>query len=860
MARQIIYESDRELSGLDRLTGIDSVDSSTKNFTIGDIANFFASTGIADPTRLGFHYEFDATTATPERGKFKYSFLPGLENTSAGVTSITVNRYTRVGADIRPLARVMVGNDLKVTDVENPTDVNYAIYLVKATTESEDGSFFTIDVEHQASSGPIPNGATSLSILGATISTGDRGVSIFDGDYEPTEHNPTGISGDLFLREYMIGDRVQVDLYQYDSTTHWGAPTSLTGIQGFQGIGVTEFKGNQDGVAVSTTATTITVTGADPANNDETVALGTFSIPSGVQGVQGTSVTDVESNIDSPVKGEDQELTFNTTDPITGTGSLPTKISLVSGVQGAQGVFDRSIYQIVVGTETPANSGRYVFVDPTVPTDSTFTLSTGVLSIGSTGTGTWMDRPGTISDHNSMRLYEALVHIDPQVQADANVDEVPLTWSAVFVAGDVGPQGDQGVGIDVAEYTAPTNTTLGSTTTVNIPLTDPANPGTDPDDITFDIPSGVQGNQGIGVDQPSYVAPTNTTPGTVTTVNIPLMDPANPSIDPADISFDIPSGVTGEGIESITRVTVSGGTTEASVDPVDGEDTYFRVQYTGTTADFFYTVPSGTDGTSGVITNTSVLVNRNAASASDEGGTVASGQLTISLTPHMGTVIDTPQPRHSVSPSGTQTQSSSGELLDYAVSFTDAHPTVYSYTITSVTRTSGDTNFVIPSITPGDSDSVIISTTSGGSATFDAVLEATHAGSSETTNYTFPFTLHANAYVAPVVATSYYTASIDGIASPLVSTANQNITTSGIYTEISQNVVTGTVLTFTRPVSGNYTGIVGIANSVTGIVVDASFNNGTAVPDTIAATAPAGYTLYAFPLHLPTSTITITLY
>ena len=56
MARQITYQDDSNVQSLDRLTGIDAQDRSTKNFTIGAIAELFASTGIADPAKNNFFY------------------------------------------------------------------------------------------------------------------------------------------------------------------------------------------------------------------------------------------------------------------------------------------------------------------------------------------------------------------------------------------------------------------------------------------------------------------------------------------------------------------------------------------------------------------------------------------------------------------------------------------------------------------------------------------------------------------------------------------------------------------------------------------------------------------------------------
>ena len=78
MARQITYANDSSVSALDRLTGIDSVDRSTKNFTIEAIAQLFASTGLADVSKLAFFYNYNASNLA-SRGQAYYGFIGNIQ-------------------------------------------------------------------------------------------------------------------------------------------------------------------------------------------------------------------------------------------------------------------------------------------------------------------------------------------------------------------------------------------------------------------------------------------------------------------------------------------------------------------------------------------------------------------------------------------------------------------------------------------------------------------------------------------------------------------------------------------------------------------------------------------------------------
>ena len=790
MARLKNYPNDSDVTASDRLSGIDSSDNSIKNFTIDDIAQFFASTGIADPTKTAFYYTVDRSNIIPTRGKVYFNFNEELENTPVGIIEIIINRNDgsgrgadAQGMDFAPLRRFAVGNNIKVTDTSTASSTNYGIYEITAVTEN--GASLILSVNHLASSGSVPLTDLSLNIInGAPIEGGTRGNAIFDGAAIPTHNEPAAINGDVYFRlfENDLGDG-QVDLYLFVGNV-WTFQATLTGVQGYQGIGISDVSSDSTGINPGG-ATEVTVSYNNPVPGSDPIDPDTFLIEAGHQGTGVQAITQTST----PELGEitDLEVTYN--DPSGNTPPVATQLMIPAGVQGDQGLFYLTLFKVYDKTPTP---------DVTAPEGVIFNETTGFTNLP---LDDWYANP---QDHDvsTQSLYELRQDVNPRgaYDADRNITFTAASWGSPFVAGDQGPigdQGDQGIGVDVDAYTPPVNTELGTPTTVSIPLNDPSG-DTTPDPIVFDIPSGVQGgqgDQGIGVDVDSYTPPTNTVLGTPTTVTIPLIDPTGDTT-PGNISFDIPSGVA---------------------------------------------------GVNSILTNATGSVNRE-ATVGNEMATVTDGVLTISLTPHMGTVIDSPHPQDAVAPNRTQTYT--GTTLDYAVTITDVYPSVYTYTLTSVTRLSGDTNFVIPSITAGTTNSVTISTAATGSATFRAQLVATHAGSSQTTVTHHDFALHS---IAPVVPTDTYRTR---------ETDSENFNTDlGNYTNSNITPAFGTRITFRRPdgVSGDWFGYLAIPRSVLVLDPELNFNSGVAVPDPIGTdVGTPAFDFFRFPFTGPIKVIEIT--
>lgn len=184
---------------------------------------------------------------------------------------------------------------------------------------------------------------------------------------------------------------------------------------------------------------------------------------------------------------------------------------------------------------------------------------------------------------------------------------------------------------------------------------------------------------------------------------------------------------------------------------------------------------------------------------------------------------------------------------------TIAHSTGFTYTINSVKVPSGWTATVDTSADPDNFNLTIPSTATAGTYLVEVNYTSTETSSS---------TMHTDVIDFNVILTTpptpYY-----------VQSSGSNITgdqtlTSAPWTAVESNVRTGTTLVFTRPTShtGTYYGGVGILTTGDGSVnieTEASFDEGTSIPDVISTgITPSGYTVYVFPLHLPRTTITIT--
>lgn len=178
----------------------------------------------------------------------------------------------------------------------------------------------------------------------------------------------------------------------------------------------------------------------------------------GTQGVQGFQGQSISSVVAVPgALGQPTVITIAFEDPSGETPLADVVFNVAAGVQGEQGdQGDQGIDGFSISTTSTTNTG-----------------------LGESNTITITSNDPTV--------------IARDVQVNAGVQGV---MGLIGETGNGGQQGDQGIGVDTAAYTPVVNNVLGSPTTINIPLTDPSG-DTTPTPITFTIPSGIGGADGV---------------------------------------------------------------------------------------------------------------------------------------------------------------------------------------------------------------------------------------------------------------------------------------------------------------------------------------------------------------------------
>ena len=401
MARQITYANDSSVSALDRLTGIDSVDRSTKNFTIEAIAQLFASTGLADVSKLAFFYDYNSSKLA-SKGQAYYEFTGGIEQ-PAFINQIIFNRYDSTGKDFEPLAGSIRGSHIKLTAVGNAADTNYGLYEV-LTNPTISGNTITVSVRHLASSGTLPNDEISISVLSSTA-TG-TGVSVTDGE-DPPVANATNHEGDLYIQiqehETEVGQH-QVNIWLYKNGV-WVDSANLTGrqgemgIQGFTGVGIKAGTASGDNSTVGLPTTFTVELEKDPLNTEAPdPGVLTFTVPAGAKGNPGDNIDPALLDFENDSSDVNQiNVTYN---------SIP-----IGSFDVQEGIDGRSIVGIVrtTGDGSPGTTDTYTITyDKGTPLTQTFDVYNG--TNGKDGTNVTLE---TIT--NGVRVTGEDVDGDPVV-------------------------------------------------------------------------------------------------------------------------------------------------------------------------------------------------------------------------------------------------------------------------------------------------------------------------------------------------------------------------------------------------------------------------------------------------------------
>ena len=663
MARQTLYENDRSLQGLDRLTGIDFIDNSTKNFTIEDIAQFFASTGIADPSKLAFHYNRVQLTQTVlNRGEAKFFFSPDGEG-FAFLTRIELHGTTTQGVELNSNITAFLENTiLKLTNTSQPNAVDFGFYRVMGAPTISNG-IVTINLilERNAAEGTFPATSVSLTPVGVAGADGQAGEGIasitFDADSD--ELVITFTDGRPALR-------VPIPNIAGQSIVR----AEVTSIP--NGSEITFFRGEIGSAPADQTPVTQTLTvlnGVDGMNGTNGIRGRSFFSTNRSLGDPSMSGTTDLSTLSPPIVGADFEPNDTIVDgngnvwrvdaynQNTGAGSVAFRFSVDGdmGMQGAQGRYDIEIFR----REDPG--------PPSPPVGGVIDAN-GNLTTTPVG---WSESIPTGTD----QLWQSVFEFDPLSPTNTPI------WSTVYQAGAQGPTGPAGRGI--VSITPPTAPGLpGATDVYTINYSD----GTTQMVSITNGNNGTNGTPGTSGTDGSSIRPVNqdltgdttaTIPGTTYIVDDLLIDSEGGIYEITDasnapiytISFTginitgeqgmmgnpgtngLP-GAAGRGITTIMRT--SGDGSAGTVDT-------YTITFSDNTNPFSFDVTNGMDGSPG--TN----------------GTNGRGISTVARTSGDG---------------------SAGTVDTYTITFTDN--TTFDYMITNGADGTGGGTATLMSLTDGD--------------------------------------------------------------------------------------------------------------------------------------------------------------
>ena len=326
MARQQTYAPDAVVHDGDKWLITDITDNGTKNISVAALAEYFASTGIADPNRVGFHYEY-TQNAVLAPGQFRY--VNGTVSNFGTISQIEIHRYTNRGVDFNPALQLIDQTNIKITDVTEATSTGYGYF--RADSFSQTGDTILFNLEFLSASGQVPQGNTVFTVLGHF--EGVSGGEIKEGPVDPITAEIVGFTGDVFFHVDEVAGEIDVygplstNVPLNDSYAGWGTPIQLNGDEG-QAVNAVSSQVRTDG---SGTDMTFYVGTPDPNNPDPAFAIATsVFVPQGPQGLPGAGYTNlaVDSSGNISATAENGATPFVTTNiegprgPLNGVASF----------------------------------------------------------------------------------------------------------------------------------------------------------------------------------------------------------------------------------------------------------------------------------------------------------------------------------------------------------------------------------------------------------------------------------------------------------------------------------------------------------------------------------------------------------
>ena len=203
MARIRTYPNDESIDTGDQLLGTDVIGGNTSNFTIEALASFLAQTGDADPSKIGFQFNYvGQNTDVVESGEYAYTYSDEFpENDWRNIIALRVSTTNRNGVDFAPVAQTLSEQLIKITDLDTTNASSYGLYRSGNVT-IVDGTV-NIPVVLVAATDTAPDrGVIALTPSG--LAPGDRtfvvsDAAIVNGTVAPEGRIP-GATGDYYLQ------------------------------------------------------------------------------------------------------------------------------------------------------------------------------------------------------------------------------------------------------------------------------------------------------------------------------------------------------------------------------------------------------------------------------------------------------------------------------------------------------------------------------------------------------------------------------------------------------------------------------------------------------------------------------------
>ena len=728
MGRKIsTYANDVVVTGVDQFIGTDRNNGNvTRNFTPDDLSLYYIQNGFVEPSRAGLVFTYKSFPTQDIKGLFNLRANQG----SGGMTAISLDGT---------LSEIIVSNlDNNRTNVRPILNylVGHDIKIINpAREQASNYALYTVDA--------ITDFGTDYAALELTFISGNADAELTVGSTVTLSSIGGGANQGSTVRPNRI----------FSGT---GAPDDNTNTAGSR---------NGDFyVDTSTTTWYGPKAGTWPAG---TSLIG----PAGAMGIHGDSIDiSVTDNRSQPSGAYEITITQTEYD----SDNTPTTSDVVRDLNiiGPPGLQGPAGSRILTGVGVPDASlgvnGDF-YIDTNAPFNMYGPKTNGVWSL----VGRLQGQDGERGQQGMQGDMGADGPEGPRGQFDLEIYR--LVAEGTDITGDTVTTGDYTISTDtIANIPTPWVRDI-PVVTAGMDLWEvrarilPVS-GTDAYTPTWSPPfragaqgpAGPMGNRGLPGDSYNNITvegtPTQGQPLRITFIN------TNPS---NNVNIDIPAGNDG---------TDGRGWTGGSYDAATGV-----VRFESTDGLAFQT--EDLRGTSGEVTNTVVQVHRNGSDMGDTGA-IVDGQIRLDLTAHIpDTGGDAPAPELSASPSASQ--EFTGSNLSYVITASDVH-SAYSYTIRSARRLSGSTNFrVNPGVTDGDANFTVVATAAG-SATFRAILNATHTSDGSTTMAHADITLTASTPVPTFTA---------GTLTGLTSTPTANQINGATTT--THNFVNGTSVRFT---------------------------------------------------------------